>query len=148
MSLLTVMGDYMSPETLALVSRCSKQSHQSITPLLKIKMENASEMHQMVLRFYPSIFDLPEIHPPEYYLGLINFVTVPVLDLQSLQPYVGLIVLGAETRDALGFVFSAIRCAEGRRHVLRSLRDWRWLSVDPEVHLRINDLRDRVAAVV
>lgn len=147
MSILTVMGDYMSPETLAMVSRCSKQSHQSIAPLLKAKMENSSEMHQMVLRFYPTIFDLPEDRPPEYYLRIISFVTVPVLGFQELNIHVGIILMDVQTPDNLGFVFSAIRCAEGRRHVLRSIRDWKWLNLDPALQLRGNDLRARVYGV-
>ncbi len=144
--LSVIAGDYMPPETLALVARCSKQAHESITPLLRMKLQSADEMRKMVLRFYPTISAvLPEEAEVEYYRGLIYFTVTPAPNFEELHLSVGSMLLTpSDNQRVLGHVYSAMRSAEGRRSIMRSIGDWQNVGLAPEVYARGEDLKDTV----
>ena len=127
--ILWIMGDYTTPEILAMVSRCSKQAHESITPLLQRKLKNKEEMCQMVLRFYPSITGLPEEASAEYYMRLICYTVIPIPSREELRVFVGVMISSRvyTTNDgqrALGYVYSAMRSPEGRETLKRAIREY------------------------
>jgi len=72
MLLLEVMDDYMPVEVLIAVARCSRRTHQSISPLLGRRLQSANEMRQLVRRMFPGIEGLLENQDAWYYQMLIS----------------------------------------------------------------------------
>jgi len=106
LDVMVIVGDRMLPEVLAMVARCSGELHLAITPLLKIRMQDVTEMRQLVFRLYPTIFDHQENQTLKFYLQLISHVTAPILDFHALRPYIVCILDGRVNQDAIKFVFS------------------------------------------
>ena len=148
MDVMVIVGDRMLPEVLAMVARCSGELHLAITPLLKIRMQDVTEMRQLVFRLYPTIFDHQENQTLKFYLQLIAHVTAPILDFHALRPYIVCILDGRVNQDAIKFVFSAMRHRAGRWSIRLNIKKWEKVGVKPEVRARAVDLRNRVDGVV
>ena len=142
LSVMTVVGDCMLPEILGKVACCSKHMRLLLAPFLEAKMQDASEMHRMAVRFFPTMIALPADRRPEYYLHIISFATMYLPDDQEIHRRVGNLLMGGRDSDAIGIVFSAIRSFNGRTVVLRSIKQW--MRRYPTVRERGTDLRNRI----
>ena len=136
--LFAVMGEFMLPETLARVAKCSKAARGVISPILERKKGDNQEMYEMTLRCFPGISYLA--HPSlqidaSYYLELLDgYYTTDhsmVLLPTEISYEVGRILGNSyycqvnPRTMVINHVKTAMVTAEGRRRVLKSIQDWR-----------------------
>jgi hypothetical protein len=140
--ILRIMGDFMPPEILAMVARCSKQALKSITPLLQMKLQNEEEMRQMVLRFYPSITRLPVDADLAYYKYMIHGrINRNIDDIRTIVQYV---LTGYSDRFVEGCIHLTMRSPLGRREIIDALWFWHLISRGPSKLRRAMELKELV----
>jgi hypothetical protein len=135
--LLTVVGDYMLPETLAKVAKCSKVTHQAITPLLEKKMQCAKEVRQLVLRLFPTITNMPEVaemeNKTQHYRTILDKYFSPIPNTEpceiEISHAVGCMISDPnpfiERHNAyMLYVPGGVDTAIGRSRVLKAIGDW------------------------
>jgi hypothetical protein len=56
----SVVGEYLNPETLAMIGRSTKKFRTAITPVLERKKRYSDEMRKLLFRLFPSITNVPK----------------------------------------------------------------------------------------
>ena len=130
-----VMGDYMLPEVLAKVAKCSQTAHDTITPILERKKRDKQEMHDLVQRLFHGIRFLPkptEIEDASYYTNMLDaYFTrdhTNVLQLTEISHIVGRILdllVHSRAEMVVFFLRTSLKTAEGRSRVLKAIEEWR-----------------------
>jgi hypothetical protein len=136
--LFTVMGEFMLPETLARVAKCSNVARGVINPILERKKGDKQEMYELILRCFPGISNLSQPDPEfdaSYYTGLLDAYYTPnhsmVLFSTEISHEVGRILHNSYFYErnpramVSNYVRTAMVTAEGRRRLLKSIDDWR-----------------------
>lgn len=136
--IFTVMGEFMLPETLARVAKCSNAARGVINPVLERKKGDKQEMYELILRYFPGISNLSQPDPEfdaSYYTGLLDtYYTTNhsmVLFSTEISHEVGRILCNSYFYErnpramVANYIRTAMVTAEGRRRLLRSIDDWR-----------------------
>jgi hypothetical protein len=133
--IFNVVSDYMPPESLAKVAKCSKAAEQAITPQLEKKMQSAKEVRQLVLRLFPTMMNLPSVaemeNKTQHYRTILNKYFDPNPNTEPCESQVSNMVGEIATKPhpamyRFGFMLfvEGVDTAVGRRRVLKAINDW------------------------
>jgi hypothetical protein len=137
---ISVVCDYITPEILARLAKCSNEVKQITTPVLERKMLNAEEMNQLVLRVFPTIKYLPAVNEfyaagvttAGYYRHLLDSYYNPDPELGpcdvEVNHMVGCIITAPNMyNEERGFMLYVPNCANTavrRARVLKAIGEW------------------------
>jgi hypothetical protein len=129
----TVLGEFMHPEILVKVSKCSKSAHSIASTTLQRKMWDRQEMSRLIHRLFPGIRCFPNDKELAYYHTLLDAYFAPPPNYDSLSSQVEVsyrIGLSMDTSMDHGTYFTtekvvpAMRSANGRKMILAAIKDW------------------------
>ena len=128
----SVMREFMFPEVLARMAKCSKPARTLVTPFLASAMADSAAMRDMVERFFPGIRNLPENKGAEFYYGLLvayfpafTPCNAPLkVEVVYRVGYIldKMIVKKGEMFASFAWEMSTL---EGRQHLGQAVKEWR-----------------------
>ncbi len=124
----SVMREFMLPEVLARMAKCSKTAHNLLTPFLTSAKADSAAMRHMVERFFPGVENLPTQEGAEYYYNLIVAHFTPCNPpLKVVVVYkVGYILhkLIVKKDEMFTEVAWEMLTSEGRQHLAQAVKEW------------------------
>ena len=129
--LLCVMQEFMYPETLAMVAKCSKTAHTLVLPILERKKNDTDEMRRMIPRILPLLIKFPFDRDLLYYQTLLNtFYThdrTPTFSPTETHHRIGSAFMEGTCSVVImtDMVMPAMRTLIGRKDILRAIEQWR-----------------------
>ena len=129
---LVELGEFMHPETLAKLSKCSKTAHTLVSATLLRKMCDKEEMRLMIPRLFPGIRGLPNDKELGYYHTLLNAYFTPPKPYEGIWSSIEVIFWVGTTLDRTVSgcldmtvaIMPAMRSASGRKTILAAIKDW------------------------